>query len=74
MPEALEFPRYAHHPREEARRVETQEEYHALVAEDADWHPWPWSDDEKASWQASHAQAAVEAVGEGEGSAPRRRR
>jgi hypothetical protein len=52
--------------------VETQEEYDALVAEDADWHPWPWSDDDKAAWQASHAPA--QSADEGEGYSPRRRR
>jgi hypothetical protein len=70
--ESLDFPRYCHHAQESARRVETQAEYDALVAEDADWHPWPWSDDDKAAWQASHAPA--EGADEGEGYSPRRRR
>jgi hypothetical protein len=74
MPD-LELPRYMHHPQEKARRVATQEEYDALVADDADWHPWPWSDDDKAAWQASRAQAEEETPSEeGAEYTPRRRR
>ena len=72
MAEELSYPRYAHHPREQPRRVETPDEYAALVGEDADWHPWPWSDDDTAAWLAAHPPE-----GEGEASgaySPRRRR